>query len=543
MRKLTSLVASVAATLALASCGGGGGGSGFPVAGTGTTPATTQPPQPAASAATRDEIQASLDSIQKAGIRFVKELGERKAVEVTDSTTGNVFSYLGQRDARGGLAELEAVVLQKPNGERVTSEIVSGTQRLISNDTAKLLITAKPDGTYELKFSDMASGVTHTTTSTELGLAPKATPASNQKAPVTLQAPASHASQFPVQVTVKTCGLALDRSATVLVALKGATGVRIGDYRAQKTGTNTFMAYLPDPNQEIQATIDNIKYVLEAFNEVMGIACSIEEAQPLTLVTTCAVLGAQLASTAIGLPIAAGFLTLCEGAAVVTKAYCLVTKFTTLPLPGSDAYDPATSDFFAEIVSSFLVDSIPIDLPTAQVTPHIDALPRDIPGKAVTVPSALAQVYTEIDDLTNCEYTGSISLSGLATGPVTRQCSGTGSLSFTGTTKIKLSATPTIEIDGDETLAYDCLGALPSHGTFVFPLTISGDALNGSYQWSFICEAPCVAGTSLHVVALTASKDAGGISSFTGTLDRTLQNAIQVGRYSGQMTLSRTSPQ
>lgn len=193
----------------------------------------------------------------------------------------------------------------------------------------------------------------------------------------------------------------------------------------------------------------------------------------------------------------------------------------------SSSSDKAVADF--DVVASYFSNSIIVKAKAAgEVT--ISAF-NPVSGK-----EAKATIVVK-----EPPYTGTVNLSGPATTPPpSKTCTSTnGSLSFVGTSKATIDgSSPNLVIDGTETLAYDCIGVLNSATTISIPLTASGDSFTGTYQFSFTCEAPCVAGTSTHTAVLNKVKDATGSTMLTGTLEHTLQNQIQTGHFLGPITLT-----
>ncbi|HET6566143.1 MAG TPA: hypothetical protein VFG52_12080 [Xanthomonadales bacterium] len=98
----------------------------------------------------------------------------------------------------------------------------------------------------------------------------------------------------------------------------------------------------------------------------------------------------------------------------------------------------------------------------------------------------------------------------------------TGTMTRTGTATVNLANSPSLTIDGSESINLSCYSSTgPAHVTV--PLVVVGNSITGQFVGPFTCPAPCVSGQSTYVVNLQRS-GTGSNQVLQGTIDYTNEN-------------------
>lgn len=397
----------LATSLVLAACGGGG-----------DDPSPSASPSASNSAA----VLAYTQTLVASGIQIPRELGDDRALILTDASTGKVTTVRGAKDGTGGLTELQSIETTSTGGAQTTVSYLNATDRRIDVDgKTEILIARQGDGSWLTEFVDRQTG-TSFKTSLASGAAASASSGSQQAAALTTrsklftlagaplatpsenvkkmpQAAALASGQIPVTITTRSCGQVSDALASVKLVLNESGGKYLGTYGTTKSGPGTYVGFIPDSAKKSSVSLDSVKEGLEHAAKVMEIACAADAASPLAAASMCVSVSAAIAGSTLGVgtPVAAQFLAACESAVAVGKIACKVTEKVALPVPSY--LDPASADLIPSL-QSILISVLPDNVLGTVVTPFIEAIPYNVTGKAITISKATSALTGEINDET-----------------------------------------------------------------------------------------------------------------------------------------------
>lgn len=370
----------------LAACGGGNG-----------DPVASPPPPPPAAPANPPAVAAYLTTLADAGVSIPREIGDDRALVITDPATQAVTTYRGPKDGEGRLTALGRVETVDAQGRVTTVDYLDGADRLVTvDDRTTLSLAASDGGGWVLEFTDKASGTSFRTNlpaTASASAAPatarpgratilSATPVAAAGSRPDRQPLAANAAQIPVTVTTRNCGQTADALGGVRLTLNDGSGKFLGSYGTTRTGPGTYLGHIPDISQTTQRSLDTVKGAIETAAQVMSVACAADKASPLLATQACISVSAAMASTVIGAPVAAQFLAACEAAVVAGKLACAGYDKISLPVP--DFVDPAAADILPSL-DKILVKVLPDTLFNSTVVPYIEALPSNVYGASVAV--------------------------------------------------------------------------------------------------------------------------------------------------------------
>lgn len=359
--------------MALAGCGGGGSDSN-----SGQSAASTNSPA----------VAAYLDTQVAANLHIFSEIGETRALQVTDSVTGNVFTLSGTRDSVGALVTAKHLSVVQ-SGVTTDTTYINSTDRKITIGSDASITMTYSGGAWSMNYVDLTSGNSLKTS------LPSTVPVSASRARALSTSPdgSTTDNQIPVNVTTQACGVQMDAISDVGVTLNGSTGAFLGSYPATRMAPGQYTAYIPNTAVKGAVSLDYIKTVLETANTSLGILCDADKASPLAGQSVCGTLTALAVKLAPGM--ASAIFKTCEAGIVAFKATCTGKDYIGLPIP---TYVDGASKDLTKDLADIIINAIPESLKNASVVGYINMIPFNITGAAAAISASTSSVSLLVND-------------------------------------------------------------------------------------------------------------------------------------------------
>lgn len=378
MKLLIGLVTPVL----LVACGGGGGG------GVENTAGVANPAPPAQNS---PRVAAYLSDLTARGVVIPREVGEERALVVTDPATKEVITVRGNRGGNADLASVSQIESTVEGKTDVVTYVSQTSQRFAINNGVQVDLDREAGGGWVVKFFDPETSTSFQTNLPNGASAPPTTGGPSAGAlkmatgaPVKLvaeKAASPNPAQIPVTIRTTNCGREADIAGPVQLVLR-AGGMFLGNYSTTKTGVGVYEGFVPDIAKEHEISLNTVKSAIESASEVMSVACAADQASPLAGAQACAVISTSIASTVIGVPVAAKFAVACAAAVTASKLSCKVLGAIQLPVP--EYIDAATAAIIPTL-DGILVKVLPTTLLAGQVIPQVAALPTNITGAPIAL--------------------------------------------------------------------------------------------------------------------------------------------------------------
>jgi hypothetical protein len=420
MRSGMRLAMSLAVVGVLAGCSGGEDDPPAVPATQGAAEPTASAPQPSPPPApqppggmTQAQQDAALQYIGQLNspstrVKIVKELGEYKAMEISDAAAGETFSLFGARDDAGLLTALDQFAMTDSSGKTTVIRYPDAGERVVTvGDDVTITFKRQANGVFTAEFTERS---TATTFITDLPSTAAATAEFDQKSSLLLRlkaatTAAASRNSIPVTITTKNCGVVGDPVGNrVKLRLVDGAGKSIGSgvYTGQRTALGTYVVQIPDASREAGVDLRFVKDSMSSAAKVLEVACQADKSAPYAFSQGCLTVAARIAATTalVGTPAAVKFLAACEAAAVGFKGVCNVKDKSLLPVPDgfTDSGGVVPDSLLYKSIQDILLDSIPESVMNAQVVPFVEALPKDIVGKAGIIGPDTASVSVELDN-------------------------------------------------------------------------------------------------------------------------------------------------
>ena len=391
MKLFNLTVLSLFISTSLVACGGGDGGS---VGAENPPPSQNSP-----------HVAAYVGDLVARGITIPREIGEERVIILKDPATGEVTTVRGERGGSAEVASVSQIEATTADGKTDVVSYVSDTARQFAiHNGVQVNLSQAPSGEWLIDFFDPETSTSFQTNLPSGSPSTKPTAATQggqQLLPIEAAvlnksilkaSPASvNPAQIPVTVKTTNCGKAADMSGSVELVLRSGTGLFLGSYSTKKTGIGTYEGFVPDVAKEHEVSLETLKSAIETTAQVMSVACAADQASPLAATQACVSVTTAIASTTIGLPVAAKFAVACATAVAVSKLACKVYNAVQLPVP--DYLDPASADILPSL-DKILVSVLPESVLVGEVLPKVAALPSDITGAPIALNGKVPLVGT-----------------------------------------------------------------------------------------------------------------------------------------------------
>ena len=365
---------ATAAALALTACGGGEGGGG----GGGGSPIGNSP-----------EVAQYVEKLRSSGITIPREVGEERVMVYKDPETGETITVRGERDSEAmvqSVTRIESISVDKKTNSVIFLE--NGNRQYELDNGVQLELSRTESGVWLASFYDLETGISFKTNLAQpvtggTKISPsRLTRSQSESHTNVMKASPTNAAKIPVTVKTSNCGKPADMLGNVDLILRSGVGDFLGKYNTEKIGVGTYQGFVPDTANKYQVSLTTVKNAVQTTAQVLGQACGLDAAQPLAATQACNIISTTIASTAIGLPVAAKFFAACHAAVAAGKLACRINGVLNPSLPVPDYVDPVASDILPTL-NGILINALPDSILDGTVTPTVVALPASINGASV----------------------------------------------------------------------------------------------------------------------------------------------------------------